>query len=308
LKSLKLAFELRKKILTLKPDIVHAQMPRGAWALGFMKKLGLIPKETKLVFTDRVHLESCRWLIKLISKSLIKNVYDRIICLTKISETYWRKKYGRAKTTTIHNFAGLKYEKYNYSLRIKIRKELNIDNQEFCVMFSGRMHKDKNWELAKEIVYQLNNENILFIFVIVTTSSKQKKELDDFHKEISEIGVRYRLFHNVQKDKMPDYYYLADIFVLTSNIESFGRTAIEAMSRKCAVIGRNVGGLPEVIGKSRNILKNNVKEFTERILYYKTHPKLLNKDKEWFLNRFREKFTVKNCIDNHCKLYEDLVQ
>jgi len=41
--------------------------------------------------------------------------------------------------------------------------------------------------------------------------------------------------------------------VLDFKQESFGRTAIEAMSRKCAVLGRNVGGLPEVIQKRQHI-------------------------------------------------------
>ena len=40
---------------------------------------------------------------------------------------------------------------------------------------------------------------------------------------------------------------LADLFLLPSDIESFGLAALEAMACEVPVIATNVGGLPEVV-------------------------------------------------------------
>jgi len=73
-------------------------------------------------------------------------------------------------------------------------------------------------------------------------------------------------------------------FCFNFNRESFGRTAIEAMSRKCAVLGRNVGGLPEVIQKEANIFDCDADKFVNRILEYKKNTEELEKDKDWFMS------------------------
>jgi len=58
------------------------------------------------------------------------------------------------------------------------------------------------------------------------------------------------------------------------------------MSRKCAVLGRNVGGLPEVIQKEANIFDCDADKFVNRILEYKKNTEELEKDKDWFYERF----------------------
>lgn len=51
------------------------------------------------------------------------------------------------------------------------------------------------------------------------------------------------------------YLEKADLFVLPSHVEAFGLSIAEARQAGCAVIGMNVGGIPEVLeGGSRGIL------------------------------------------------------
>ena len=50
-----------------------------------------------------------------------------------------------------------------------------------------------------------------------------------------------------KQDDVAGLLSLADIFLLPSENESFGLSALEAMSCEVPVIGTNAGGLPEVV-------------------------------------------------------------
>lgn len=50
-----------------------------------------------------------------------------------------------------------------------------------------------------------------------------------------------------KQDQMEDILPIADLFILTSEYESFGLAALEAMAAEVPVISTNAGGLPEII-------------------------------------------------------------
>ena len=49
-----------------------------------------------------------------------------------------------------------------------------------------------------------------------------------------------------KQEQMEDILPIADLFLLTSEYESFGLAALEAMAAKVPVISTNAGGLPEI--------------------------------------------------------------
>src|SRR5205814_3328700 len=49
-----------------------------------------------------------------------------------------------------------------------------------------------------------------------------------------------------KQEQMEDILPLADLFLLTSEYESFGLAALEAMAAEVPVISTNAGGLPEI--------------------------------------------------------------
>ncbi len=50
-----------------------------------------------------------------------------------------------------------------------------------------------------------------------------------------------------KQDRVHEKLGLADLFLLPSDLESFGLAALEAMACEVPVIATNVGGLPEVV-------------------------------------------------------------
>jgi L-malate glycosyltransferase len=50
-----------------------------------------------------------------------------------------------------------------------------------------------------------------------------------------------------KQDRVQEKLGLADLFLLPSDLESFGLAALEAMACEVPVVATNVGGLPEVV-------------------------------------------------------------
>jgi glycosyltransferase involved in cell wall biosynthesis len=61
-----------------------------------------------------------------------------------------------------------------------------------------------------------------------------------------ELGVGDRLMFVGKQEQMEDILAIADLFLLTSEYESFGLAALEAMAAGVPVISTNAGGLREI--------------------------------------------------------------
>lgn len=61
-----------------------------------------------------------------------------------------------------------------------------------------------------------------------------------------ELGVQDSVKFLGKQEQMEEILLVSDIFLLTSEYESFGLAALEAMAAKVPVISTNAGGLPEV--------------------------------------------------------------
>lgn len=88
-----------------------------------------------------------------------------------------------------------------------------------------------------------------------------KKGMKDFHVSFVGRGEKQKeyeqLVHDLNleqcitlcgahKDVLP-FYKKADVMIMSSRAEAFGRTTVEAMMAGCAIIGSNSGGTPEIL-------------------------------------------------------------
>ena len=97
---------------------------------------------------------------------------------------------------------------------------------------------------------------------------------------------------------------LADLFILPSETESFGLSALEAMISKVPVISTNTGGLPEVNENGKSGFISNVGDVDDMS---KNAIQILENDET--LNRFKEgafQRALEFDIDKILPLYEDL--
>lgn len=305
----KLLKKIKKEINKINPDIIHVQMPSTMILIGLLRSLKLISKKIEIFYTDRGVLDKYGKITRKCIKYFSKN-FKFIITTTDYNGSLYKKLgyvSNNTKLVTIPNTAGDKFDVYLQEERNKVRNKFNIDEEEIVIGFSGRQSVDKNWPLAIEIIRKLN-ENYKFKVCIALGTNKTAENIEEAKCTIDSIkniigADRTIDFIDVSLDKMNELYYLNDIFILSSKVESFGRTAVEAMSRKNVVYGTRVDGLKEVIGYEENRY-SSVAELEDKIKINLEDKAIMNKEKEKFYQRYHLNYKTNICIGKYNELYK----
>lgn len=113
-----------------------------------------------------------------------------------------------------------------------------------------------------------------------------------------------------KQEQMEDILPLADLFLLTSEYESFGLAALEAMAAEVPVISTNAGGLPEInipgeTGYMTNV--GDIADMCEKALSILQDPETHQRFKANALAQAK-KFDIHNIVPEYEKLYSRLLQ
>lgn len=308
--KIKLCNDFYKVIKTIKPDLVHVQMTSSMFLVSTLKKLYLIPK-VPIIYTERGVLDKYGKKMFLCIK-LFSNLWSKIVTTTEYSKSLYTNLLSipSKKIDVISNTAGEKFVEFNEYMREELRKKYDINQNEIVVMFNGRMNRDKNWELASDIIIYLVKEyNAKIMLVLGSDKTESNRvECDEYitklKKKISENQLLY--FQDLKLQELEKLYYISDIFILTSKVESFGRTAIEAMSRKNIVFGTNVDGLREVIN-FEDYLYTDYNDFCVKFSKFYLDKKLNSENKNMFYSRYQNNFSFEKNINKYKEIYKEIL-
>lgn len=300
---LKVKQEIERLITVHTPDIVHSQMP-----LSFIYN-ALIKNKVFKIHTDRGLYSGYSKKSKLIYKILIHRI-DKLITTTFFNYELWPLSVD--KKICIYNTISNYFEHFDHTKNKLLREKHKIATDMVTIGFSGRFTYFKNWPFVLQLIEKLVDNNVNFhliiSFAVNRNDSREVEELQKFKDKIYRIKPKnLTIFQDLNQKEMADFYYPIDIFIVPSVFESFGKVAVEAMSRKCCVISSNVGGLPEVIGDSSFALKLDIDVFYEKILNLIHNRKRLEMLQEQFFNRYLDLFTSNKNTDDHFELYTKLL-
>lgn len=307
-KFLNYLIKVVKIIKKQNPKIIHTQAQVNFFIVGLLFKLRLIPKSIKFIHTERGLYTKYSLLIRKVFLFFMREL-DVLVTTTNFNKKLWEKallkrKYS-IKLIIIENTAGELFETYE-------KGKVIIDDEKLVIGFAGRYVNWKNWPLAVEIVEELNKvlgDKLIVKMAVGCLDDKAKKETNKMFSNLEQLlGNRFTGMINLDIEAMSKFYYDLDIYILTSdyNTESFGRTLVEAMSRKTIVLTTDSGGSVEVVGNRDNVLIN-VEEFVERVMYFYNNRDLMRKEKENNYNRVRIKYSFNNNISKHIDLYTKIL-
>lgn len=289
-------------------DVLHVHYAIPHASAAYLAKQILLSKKIKLPYITTLHGTD----ITLVGKDpsfepVIRFSLNHSDAITAVSKALKKETLSTFKidnnVEVIHNF--IDFEKMQ-----NIRK-----NAKCCISNKSKNEKIlvhiSNFRRVKRI------DDVVKVFSVVRKSVKSKLILigDGPEKPYIERLVRNMKLHNdvifTGRIAEPiDILASADLFLLPSETESFGLSALEAMAMGVPVISSNAGGITEVningkTGFTCNVgdVKSMSKHAVELLLNEK-------KSKEFQQNALNQakKFDVKNILPKYENLYKKVVE
>jgi len=232
---------------------------------------------------------------------------DQILYLCEAQRLFLKKTYKIPKhqNSIVYNGVDTNYfnpNKFQQNTREKFRNSLAIKSDDKVIIQVARLQKEKCHSDAIMALSTLNSQKIgvnthLIIvgsgnstYVSALKDLVQKEKLNDF---VHFVGN--------QSDVRP-YLFLADLFTLTSESETFSIAALEAMSMGLPVVLTDIGGAKEMVVSNLNgilVKPHNSKELAnawKTVFNFNFKP-------EFIRNNVIEKFSIQSMADH----YEELL-
>ncbi len=296
-------------IKEVSPDLIHVSMSESLITFGALRVPGFFGK-IPFVYTDR----GLRFGYRKHSMMCIKATMKRASCMlttTKFNAGLWKDEV-KCPIKTIPNTISKAFGSYDENRRAQLQSKYGIADDETVIGFAGRISEEKNWEKVPGVVAVIKEAGIKFKVALVmsvyeTRDAAIVKSVKD--GIISAIGEENLIYmQDLSQTEIADYYYLVDIFLMTSNFESFGKAAVEAMSRKCIVLSTAVGGLPEVIDNGEDLYDmDDLSKLTDRIKYLILNKEAADKERETFYRRYKDNYTIERNVAGHIAVYEEIL-
>jgi glycosyltransferase involved in cell wall biosynthesis len=178
-------------------------------------------------------------------------------------------------------------------------------NDVITILSVGRFHEAKDYETAIKAISALSTRFERFQYIIIGYGSLEK--------EIREWVEIYNVDRNVSivvnPPNLADYYYSADIYLLTSIFEGLSNTVLEAMDRALPLVVTNVGDNDRLVKNGVNgflCRPKNVDEIANSLLILCTKPEMRREYGTKSHQILKENFSQENFEQSYIQLIESL--
>lgn len=195
------------------------------------------------------------------------------------------------KIQTVHNGINLKNFTTKKTCAIS-RKDVGFADDDFVMVYSGRINKDKGVSELIYTMHQLKEHPHIKLMIIggsfFGNTSKENAFIIQLKEKAKAILERIVFTGYISYSQMPDYLQLADVAVLPSMWnEPFGLTVVEAMAAGLPLITTRSGGIPEICDGVATIVERDdiVPNLADAILDLYEHPEKRQQMREASLQR-----------------------
>ena len=170
-----------------------------------------------------------------------------IVNSTRIIDTLSRTRgFDPSKCRLIYN--GVKIPELSQEIRDHYRHELNIDNDDVCMMCIGRLSAQKGIDYALKAFVEVHRvENNVRLVLVGEGSGRFEYE------QLAEaLNIRDRVVFTGYRDDVSGLLQAADVFWLTSRSEGMANVLLEAMAHAKACVAFDIAGVAEVVKNNEN--------------------------------------------------------
>lgn len=203
----------------------------------------------------------------------------------------------QTEINVIPNFVNLdKYKKQNLPI------DLLTKNNKIITHVSN-FRKVKRIDDVIDVFYGINKKIPSKLLMIGEGPEKNKAE-----RKVKKMGIKDKVIFFGNSNETSKILSFSDLFLLTSEVESFGLSALEAMAASVPVISTKIGGIPEVNKDGFSGLLSEVGDIDKMIsdsLYILSSEKVLNQFKKNAREQAK-KFNIQNIVPQYEKIYKKL--
>ncbi|SEP76250.1 Glycosyltransferase involved in cell wall bisynthesis [Virgibacillus subterraneus] len=178
------------------------------------------------------------------------------------------------------------------------------DSGKKVVGYVGSLEEKKGADYLVDIYRGIDKKKHSVEFVIVGDGSLSQCLEEEFKKKATDVNVKFT--GGINPDEVPITMNQLDVLVVPSRNEGFGMVVLEANSCGVPVVGSNVGGLPEAIEYTKNII-NMDNDFTHNMANRVVE--ILEGDsltQEQYRERVKRKFSWDHITDFEIETYKSL--
>ena len=140
-----------------------------------------------------------------------------------------------------------RFKPFNDRQKINAKKKYGISPNVKHVAYIGNLYHIKN-VLALPEIYKMVTEKFSFCPVIFHLIGDGELR-DELYNRCKDSGINYRLWGNQLPENMPEIINCMDLVVLPSLNEGLPLVSVETLACGVPMVGANVGGISEVIGR-----------------------------------------------------------
>ena len=244
-----------------------------------------------------------------IRKSAIRKLVDHIFCVSKAVENNLNNQ-GIVNTSV--SYLGVPDQIYSKNNRFSAEKKAelyNCNESDFVIITIGRFQVIKGQLKGVQAIEQsLNTHPNINYYLIGDTIFGDQKDYE-YKEEVINYINNHRLSEHIhlmgERRDIPKLLSTCDLVMITSDNESFGMVAIEAIESGCPIISTPCDGPKEIFGGDGDILteENTVLSLTHSICKYcedeEYRKRILNK-----IGLLAGKFSIGTVVNHYKKYYE----
>ena len=264
-------------------DIIHSQTEFGigTFARIISKQLRIPLVHTyHTMYEDYVHYvthgyfnRSSKKLVEYLTLFYCDKTITELVVPTKKAYELFKQKYKVDRNVYIVP-TGIDVEKFyrekNKNISIPLsRSKLGLEEDDFVILFVGRVAQEKNLELLLTSMKGLVNISNKIKILVVGDGPDLEKYKNFAIKHNLEKNIIFA--GKVPWNKINEYYIMADVFATASHTETQGLTVIEAMAASLPVVciddesftGTVINNLNGLIFKNRREYKKQITKIFE---------------------------------------------
>ena len=227
---------------------------------------------------------------------------DLITCVSKHEKDMLVSEIGLKEDNIKIIYNGINWADWSSVPNKEVFRKQYPNVSEKFVLFAGRLATNKGLSDLVSAMQLIDKKSV--DLVITGADMGLGKQLE---KEASDKGVKMHRLGHIDDETYRSVLSAAEMLVLPSEYEAFGIVLLEAAAAKTAVIGTNVGGIPEAMSPGKNGLiveYNDVNNLAKSIAILledeKMSDEMGNLGREWAKN-FSWESIVKE-IENEYRL------